>query len=176
MSRFDSFQVDSRMMATFTVTFLGQPTEFTYTVSSTYAVRLDFTISGTPYSFDMTRWSGRGLKKFLPLFYDYSARDEDRFGRVEERDEGYLYHASAEQKQNVVLQTAKDVLVTINLIYETHGRGIVDYCIWYREHHDSFDTYARYVTLVACHNVVHSELLAPRVTWATVTFPEQTRE
>ena len=37
------------MSGRFVKTFLGRETEFSYTVSSTYAVRLEFTVAGVPY-------------------------------------------------------------------------------------------------------------------------------
>lgn len=79
---------------------------------------------------------------------------------------------NSKQKLHVILHAARDVLTTIDMIYDAHGRGIVDYCIWYREAHESVETYAKYITVVACHCVVHSELLAPQITWKLVTFPE----
>eukprot|EP00952_Eustigmatos_sp_NYUAD-ZCMA_P013949 54860-Eustigmatos_ZCMA.PRE.1 len=97
---------------------------------------------------------------FLPLSFEYTDRDASHFGRMEEQDVSYLFHMTS-QKLNVVLQAAKDVLQTVNMIFETHGRALVGYCIWYRYKHDSVETYAKYITRVACHNVIHAELSAP---------------
>ena len=157
---------------TFTMAFLGRNTEFTYTVSLNYTVELEFTVAQIPYTFVMTRWSGRGMKKFLPLFFEREPRDEQQFGSMVEDEDNIIYHMTTAQKTNVVIQASKDVLTTVNLIFDVHGKGLVDYCIWYREQYESYDTYAKYITLVCCHNVVHSLLIAPRVTWALVTFPE----
>ena len=164
------------MSGRFVKTFLGRETEFFYTVSSTYAVRLEFTVAGVPYTFDCTKWSGRGLKKFLPLFFEYEARDIDRFGSMEETDDGYTYHMTSQQKMNIVIRASEDVVETVNRIFDVHGRGLVDYCLWYRERFECTDSYARLVTRVACHNVVDAELLAPRVVWEMVTFPEKKRD
>lgn len=145
---------------------------FRYTVSSSYVLRADFTLGGRTYTFNMSRWSGRGLSKFLTLFFEYKKRDEKLHGILKVSKNGSEFLMNSKQKLQVILQAARDVLTTIDLFYHVHGRGIVDYCIWYREAHESVETYAKYVTIVACHCVVHSELLAPQITWKLVTFPE----
>lgn len=160
-------------IGTFVLDLLGRPTEFSYTVTRTYAVRLEFSIAGMPYTFDMTRWSGRGLRTFLPLFFEYTERNAAQFGTMEELEDGLVYHMTSDQKQNVALEAAKDVIRTVNIFFETHGRGLVDYCIWYGDKFESVDTYAKFITLVACHHVVHAGLSAPRISWTMVTFPEK---
>lgn len=53
----------------FLQTLFGRSIVFYYTISSTYAVRADFSLGGRTYTFNMSRWSGRGLSKFLTLFF-----------------------------------------------------------------------------------------------------------
>jgi hypothetical protein len=163
---------DSMDEGDFSQPFLGRLVVFYYTVTNSYALHANFTLGGRAYTFSMSRWSGRGLSKFLPLFFEYKDRDNDTYGVVDVSDNGYEFRMNTAQKLQVILQAARDVVRTIDMIFEVHGRGIVDYCIWYRETHESVETYAKYVTVVACHCVVHSKLLAPQITWQLVTFPD----
>ena len=77
---------------TFTMSFLGRDTEFTYTVSTSYEVEVDFTVAQVPYTFTLTRWSGRGMKKFLPLFFEREPRDQQQFGSMVEEEDSVIYN------------------------------------------------------------------------------------
>jgi hypothetical protein len=64
----------------------------------TFAVTMDFTSCGTPYTFKITKWSGRGMANFLNLFHeDY--RDESNFGSVGENGS---YSGGREEKARCV--------------------------------------------------------------------------
>ena len=151
---------------------LGRRVLFYYTVTNSYALHANFTLGGRAYTFSMSRWSGRGLSKFLLLFFEYKDRDNDKYGVVDVSDDGCEFRINTCQKLQVILQAAHDVVKTIDMIFDVHGRGIVDYCIWYRETRESVETYAKYITVVACHCVVHSKLLAPQIMWELVVFSD----
>ena len=74
------------------------------------------------------------------------------------------------QKIEAIMQAIVDIFITINAILVKHQRGVLDYAIWYRERAGDADTYSKYITLVACHCIVHANLLVPTITWERVEF------
>ena len=71
---------------------------------------------------------------------------------------------------NIVRQAVFDIFKTLELILQVHGRAILDYATWYREHNKDKEAYADYITLVTCHHIVHVNFLAPSITWTIVKF------
>jgi hypothetical protein len=51
-------------------------------------------------------------------------------------------------------------------------REIIDYAVWYRERIKGDETtlYSKYITVMTCHNIVHTSFMAGRVTYDLVEF------
>ena len=139
-------------------------------VSSNYSTAIDFTLNGTSYTFQVTRWSGQGFAGFLKHFHE-QLRNEEQFGRYDLSSEGVpLTSKTLDQKLAIVLQGCADIINCVLKICQRQGRAILDYAVWYREHHREEDTYSEYITRLACHFIVHTSFLAPNVTWELVQF------
>lgn len=152
-------------------TLLGVPVQFRCNVQWTYEVTLDFVLHGTPYTFNITKWRSSGMAKFIRLFYS-RARDVAKFGQPTYTDEGELVTSpTSEQKTMAVLQASYDILQCVDLIMTKYKSSVLDYASWYRESHKEEDTYSDYVTKLACHFIVHTNMLAPNIAWEVVKFP-----
>ena len=62
-----------------------------------------------------------------------------------------------------------DVFLCAEDIIITHKRSLLDYCIFHRER-GICNTYEEYIHLVACQCFVHSNFIAPGVTYIPVEF------
>jgi len=114
------------------------------------------------------------MARFLGVFYGATspARDPAVFGAVVYDAEGQLTAQPTQaQKFEAIVQACKDVLATLDRIFATHGRAVLDYAVWFRETHSSEATYPEYIAVLTCHNIVHSNFLAPGVVWAVVMLP-----
>lgn len=141
-------------------------------IMSNYRAVATFTYSNRPYTFEVTKWSGQGLARFLPLAL--VCRPDPNLPMAAD---GTIPAVSQQQRVAIVIQGARDVLATIDTILTRHGRGILDYAVWHRENATTADrfyglegTYEAYVTLIACHAIVHMDFMAPNVQWAVVHF------
>ena len=142
-------------------------------VAKTFAVTADFLLHGKPYTFNMTKWRSNGMARFIRLFYTLP-RDSTRFGNVALDSEGELTSApSLQNKIEMVLEAALNIFCCVDDIMKVHGHGVLDYANFYREKYQQEGTYIDYITKVACHVIVHSNVLAPSVTWTLVKFQPQ---
>ncbi len=73
---------------------------------------------------------------------------------------------------NIVRQAVYDIFKTLEMILKVHGCALLDYATWYRENHKENDIYAQWITLVACHHIVHVNFLAPSISWTLVQFED----
>ena len=163
------------------------------TTHTTYA---GFNLFGTTYTFTITKWSGRGFTPFLQKFHDHTPRDEAQFGKLVTNAEGQPFpNLDMEQKWNclvqvrsylftvgllcscdrligtVAMQPVMDIMKHLDQIFQQNKRVVLDYAVWYRESkHKETDTYAQFIQLVTCHCIVHSDFLAPGVTYDVVPF------
>jgi len=149
----------------------GAPCGVDVNIQRSYAATIDFLYHGKPYTFNCTKWRAAGMARFLTVFYA-TARDPATFGAVAYDPEGQLTAQPTQaQKFEAILQACKDVIGTLDLILTTHGRAVLDYAVWFRETHKAETTYSEYIAVMTCHNIVHSNFLAPGVTWAVVMLP-----
>jgi hypothetical protein len=140
-------------------------------IDNFFKATMDFTLQSSPYTFTLTTWMRRGMGPFLQLFHAHTARDSATFGTVVVDDDGNTAIAVVmPQKINAIRQACVDVLKCLDQILTVHKRAVLDYADWYREHYMVPTTYADYVTLLTCHSIVHSDFLAPGITWQVVTF------
>lgn len=153
----------------------GQDLEFTYTVRGDYSVTLGFTVRGKPYSFNLTRWKGATAQaRFLGLFFAHKPRDAGLFGaEVTGQDDLPVYRMTEEQRIAAVVQASKDVIWTLDRITHEFERSVLDYAVWYREKHPETNTYSELITLVCCHAIVHSDFMAPNISYPLVQFAEE---
>lgn len=152
--------------ATFTCTIMDVHVRVNLTIKQTFETTMDFTLSGTAYTFNIVRWSRRGLTPFLELFFQHTDRDPEQFGTFSQDDEGLPdFHMTHIQKLNAVTQAAKDVMTCIDLIATKHQRSVLGYAVWYSEKYASCERYSKYITMLACNCIVNTHFLAPGVTW-----------
>lgn len=129
-----------------------------------------FTYMHRPYEFEMTKWSGTGQASFLLRINEYYSNHPtapQSFGTVAADGTPTVDH---NQRIAAAVRAAEDVFLTLNLILDVHGREILDYAVWYRERHPEVDTYAKLITLVTCHCIIHSDFLAGTVAYELVQF------
>ena len=145
--------------------------QFRFSVKQDYAVSLEFTMRGKPYSFNLIRWKQKGQSKFLPLFHEHSGRVLEEFGQIIYTDDMMpVFQMTEDQHVAAVLQATKDVLTTLDKIVQHYERSVLDYCVWYRENHQETGTYSELITLMCCHCVVHSNFLAPNISYEIIKF------
>lgn len=139
-------------------------------IDRTYAATIDFLFYGKPYHFSVTKWSRGAFATFIKLFHQAAARDPALYGTAIYDEFGDLVAPgpNGAQKLAAIVQGCKDVLECVGRILAAHGRGVLDYCVWYRENHREEDTYAKYIAKIASHNVVHANFLAPAIVWDVV--------
>jgi hypothetical protein len=144
----------------------------TIRVENSYKTTIDFSVRERTYTFVVTRWQGSGFSKFFQLFHEHEPRDAAMYGGITLYEDmpALKPGTGVEQKTNAVVKAAHDVLACLNKILLTHGRGVLDYAVWYREKHGRYDTYSAYITTVTCHCIVHTDFLAPAVRWDLVEF------
>ncbi|PNH10482.1 hypothetical protein TSOC_002812 [Tetrabaena socialis] len=144
--------MDAILRATsFNATVLGVVVEVKLTIWATYAASFDFTMHGSPYTFVITKWSGRGFAAFGTLCFNASARDPHQFGTSSEAADGTVsFSMDKTQKLNMVEQGVKDILTCIDKIGCHYQRSVLDYAVWYHEKHLEVETYEQYITWAAC--------------------------
>jgi hypothetical protein len=156
---------------TTTTTIMGVVIEVKLTIMGTYAATFDFTMHGSPYTFLITKWSGRGFAKFGTLFFKASERDPNKFGLFSEAPDGTVsFSMDTAQKLNMIEQGVKDILACVDKIGCHYQRSVLDYAVWYREKHPEVDSYEQYITRAACCAIVHVDFLAPNINWDVVLF------
>ena len=100
--------------------------------------------------------------------------DTVKYGSTEiDPDTGDVASSSstADQNKSTVLRAIKDVFLYLDLLLHQQPRSILDYAVWYCEKKSSYlDSYAKYIQLVTCHCIVHSDFLAGDVRWEVLEF------
>lgn len=153
----------------------GHHIEFAYTVRQDFSVTVGFSLTGKPYSFNLTRWKGPSAQaKFLNLFFKSKRRDARTYGTTAIDEDGLpSYAMSEEQRIAAVVQASKDVIWTLDRIVHEFERSVLDYAVWYREKHPETNTYGELITLMCCHAIVHSDFMAPNISYPLVRFPDE---
>lgn len=155
---------------TITCSFLELPVIVTIAVRGDYATTIDFSITGEPFTFCVTTWSSNGMGRFLRLFHTVS-REPDKYGQMESTDDGqHIVRAVPLQKCNSVVQASKDIMKCLYNISNKYRKSVLEYAIWYCEHHREQNTYSQYITWITCHCIVHHELMIPKLKWELVTL------
>lgn len=149
----------------------GVPIVASVTLARSYATSIDFSLNGSPYTFHVERWASRGFARFITLFFAHEERDPSTYGAIIECADGAVnIQMNVTQKCNAIVQATKDVMSCLNKVSTRYRRSVLDYAVWYREKHPEEDTYSQFITLRTCHCIVHSDFLAPNLTWELVTF------
>lgn len=157
---------------TFRVPILGSDVVVAVRIFTSWTTIVDFSLFGTQYLFNITKWRSQKFAKFLERFYDHARRDPVLFGTPSRNAEGlFKFDATIDQKSNAVLQAVKDVLACLDKICSKYQRCVLDYALWYREkHRPAACSYSHFITLVTCHCITHVDFLAPNITWELVQF------
>jgi hypothetical protein len=157
--------------SSFNAVVMGLTVKIELEIRSTYEACINFSLHGMPYTFTITRWSRRGFAKFATIFFNYKQRDPARFGHFSEDADGTVnFSMTTDQKLNVIEEGIRDIISCINMIGVKYQRSILDYAVWYREKYPNDDTYESFITLYACHCIVHSDFMAPNITWEVIQF------
>lgn len=158
----------------FEASIQGMRVDVKLTIWDTCETTFDFTLLGRPYTFVITKWSGRGFARFAALFFDSSeerARDPSRFGALSQPDGGTAcFDMDTEQKLNVIEQGVRDVIACVDQICGRCRRSVLDYAAWYIERHPELDSYSQYITWVACTAIAYVDFMAPNTEWELVRF------
>ena len=149
----------------------GAPSTVHVRIQNNYKASLDFGLHGSTYTFNITRWMGGGMSNFLTMFHAHAVRDPVRFGTVVIGGDGTpTLNVDMTQKLAAVQQACSDILACLTKLTDIHKRAILDYAVWYREKHKEETTYSEFITLLTCHNIVHSDFMAPDARWEVVQF------
>jgi hypothetical protein len=155
----------------FNTSILGTSVHVDLAIKASYEASFNFNLYGSPYTFTVTRWSRRGFAKFATLFFNYAERDAAQFGGISEGADGaVVFNMSTEQKLAIIVQGVKDIMRCLDIIVSKYQRSVLDYAVWYRERCQPDEPYENFITLYACHCIVHSDFLAPNIAWDVVRF------
>lgn len=114
-----------------------------------------FNVGKKHCNFDINRWAGD--KGFMLLFHAHESRDAAVFGTVDQM--------RLEQCCAAVARACEDVMVCFRQICNSHGRGALDYAVWYRDSRlgsgGTPKTYKDYVQLVTCEAMAQNLFVIP---------------
>ena len=165
--------LDMVLPGTLTVLLGGNNVIVDYAVFQNNAAEAHFNYLGSDYSFSLTRWKQKAFSQFRSKFhavYD----DHERFGSsCVDSDTGDVISSdnTSEQNKQVVVKSIEDIFLYLDKLLHQHPRSILDYAVWYREKHcDKLDTYEKYIQLVTCHSIVHSDFLTGNIRWDVINF------
>ena len=167
---FDNLQM--ALEGKYTTTLGGACVTVDYRVCQNNEGQAHFIYLGTDYNFSMTRWKQKAFSPFRAKFHEVY-NDINKYGTSDvDPDTGDVISSSCTSDQNkqIVIRAIEDVFHYLNQLLEQHPRSILDYAVWYREKNDKVETYARYIQLVTCHCIVHSDFLAGNIRWEVVEF------
>jgi hypothetical protein len=158
---------------TLSVLLGGNKITVDYTIFQNNAAEAHFNYLGSDYSFPLTRWKQKAFSQFRTKFhvvYD----DHKKFGSSYVTGDIISSDNTSEQNKQVVLRSIEDVFIYLDVLLHQHPRSILDYAVWYREKHcDKLDTYEKYIQLVTCHSIVHSDFMAGNIRWNIIKFQPQ---
>ena len=143
-------------------------------VYGTYTCIVDFSLSGQPYTFTITRWRSKNLNEFLQMFHAYTPHDPGLFGStsIHDSEGNTTVHMDSCQKVNAVVQGCKDVMGCLDKIAHRYPQSMLDYSIWYQElgQRREDEGYGQFITQLTCHLIEHTGFSAPNVQWDVVEF------
>lgn len=139
---------------------------------------IDFVFFQHSYSFHITKWSRSGINRFCDAFVQHYGKGENNKYGEEQADivtgEPTVVCRTVEQRKNCLRQAIRDVMETLGKIFIVHGRGVLDYAVWYRENKQDESNYDLYITRICCHCIVHSNFIAPNADYTIVRFSSTT--
>ena len=144
-----------------------------FTIYQDNAADAHFVYLGSDYNFSMTRWKQKSFSAFRAKFHEVYT-DTVKYGSTEvDPDTGDVVTSSstATQNKSTVLRAIKDVFLYLDSLLQQQPRSILDYAVWYRENKPTdLGSYAKYIQLVTCHCIVHSDFLAGNFKWEVLEF------
>lgn len=158
---------------TLTVILGGVKLPVDYKIYQNNAAEAHFNYLGSDYNFSITRWKQKAFSLFRSKFHE-TYNDPIKYGSsVVDPDTGDVISSENNSCQNteIVIKSLQDIFIYLDLILLQQPRSILDYAVWYREKHsDKLDTYEKYIQLVTCHCIVHSDFLAGNIRWEIIPF------
>lgn len=150
------------------VTIGDIPCTVNIAVATNYAVTFDLLYHGTPYTFEVAKWGGKGQSLFLRRFYSI-AREPTLFGEIEENVDGELTKTpTIDQRREAVVQATVELLNVVDRILKEDGRSALDYAAWYLENKLDESDYPHYVAKIAATFIVQSNFLDATVDWKEI--------
>ena len=165
----------------FTTTISATPTRVDIKIYMNYEVHAVFKCMGETYTFKLMKWmktkegttnATSTFNKFAQLMIERYGDASDMFGKNEQQgNDGISMKLviTNEQINNILKYATIEVFQCAEEIIQTYKRSLLDYCIYHREH-PQFDTYEKYIHLMACHCLVHSNFFAPGISFNPVAF------
>lgn len=122
---------------------------------------------GDCYTFEITKWSGTGFAPALGRFF--KQYPDSPFGKL---DDIGTHLGTVDDKLNIVRQMSYDVVKCIGQIYLQFRSGIRGYALYYREKvsRSLDDDYVNFITLIACHCIVHSDFHGDKIQYPIIQF------
>lgn len=143
-----------------------------YQINADHKATATFSYLSRSYSFKMSKWSGKNQFTDFQIKFHQVYTDTSKFGSSGKDANGNVVpNTSPSQQTAIVAQAIQDVFRYLEQLLHAQQKAIIDYACWYRERHGkSFAKYEDYIQLVTTHCIVHSEFLAPNVSWNVTPF------
>ena len=184
-----NFELALLLQGRFSTNIAGKETLVKFKIYSNCEVSCEFECMGTAYVFNLEKWKKtsadvvnpwNSFLKFVQLFYERYGGNNPKFGSFvvvcsSTDDLSIKMEASKEQIVNLLVYAMIDVFLCAEDIIITYKRSLLDYCIFHLER-GICNTYEEYIDLVACHCLVHSNFIAPGITYIPVEFLKIERE
>ena len=145
---------------------------------------------GTDYIFPITHWRTTAINTLVKRFH-LLPRDPSQYGQVIENDEGNITqnvdsHQKVREAYSMNTSFLKLLKRTVYIVgkhciassqgcddhfgLKMHRRSVLEYAIWYRQNHEENQTCSECITRVTCHQIAHTNFMAPNVRWTVVRF------
>ena len=168
--------IDRMHTAAFTAMIGGSavPVSLIMDALPAYCTFLNFNYLGRDVLWQIKGISGNGIQKFMKMSIRHY--NDGRFGSIQSQhiqatgETITVAIATIEEKKAAVVQLAKDILSTVDIIFQKYHNAVLDYATWFREHMPPALMYPNAVTRWACDLIVHSSLIAGDVAWDVVGF------
>lgn len=129
------------------------------------SARMEFTVAKKVVHFSVERWAGASNDSFMRLFHAHEQREAAAFGSPDAT-------ASSDQRQAAVARACEDIMVVWRQICNSHGRGMLDYAVWYRDSRLASGyapkSYKDAVQLVTCEGIAQNLFVVPGLSHGVV--------
>lgn len=129
-------------------------------ISDCYETILKFSLHGKAFKFEITQWQKRDMTSFLYKFFSFAKRDPQEFGTHKQDSDGIgVFVMTTEQKVNVAIQGAKDIMKYIDMVVTHYKNCTLSYAVWYLDNHRDGSTYDTFIEMIACELLVQNKFV-----------------